>query len=87
MDWNNPDEIEIGYRYRRSAWGRGVATEAATPLMEIAFADATTTALVACARSRNAASLRVLEKLGLKRVGEVILPDTNEPTSKLARWR
>jgi hypothetical protein len=29
-------------------------------------------------------SLRVLEKLGLERIGEVLLPDSNEPTVKLA---
>jgi hypothetical protein len=33
----------------------------------------------------NASSLRVLEKLGLERVGEVMLPEATEPTVKLAR--
>jgi ribosomal-protein-alanine N-acetyltransferase len=28
MDWTDPHEVEIGYRYVRSAWGRGIATEA-----------------------------------------------------------
>ena len=85
MGWDKPDEIEIGYRYRQSAWGRGLATEAAGPLMALALEDPTVTAVVACAHGRNAASLRVLEKLGLERVGEVMLPDTSEPTVKLAR--
>ena len=66
-------------------WGRGVATEAAAPLVQIALADPATTAVVACALESNAASLRVLEKLGLERVGEVMLPETSEPTVKLAR--
>src|SRR5438094_877708 len=82
IGWTRPDEVEVGYRYRRSAWGRGVATEAATPLVQIAFADPATTALVACALAGNAGSLRVLEKLGLERVGEVMLSETNEPTVK-----
>ena len=55
------------------------------PLMRLALADPATTAVVACAHAGNAASLRVLEKLGLQRVGEMILPDSNEPTVKLAR--
>ena len=85
LGWTGPDEVEVGYRYRRSAWGRGVATEAATPLVHIALADPATTAVVACALASNAGSLRVLEKLGLECVAEVMLPGTNEPTVKLAR--
>ena len=79
-----PDEI-IGYRYRRSAWGTGIATEAATLLVQIALADPATTAIVAHALAGNRGSLRVLEKLGLRRVGELVLTDTSEPTVKLAR--
>lgn len=85
MGWIRADEVEVGYRYRRSAWGRGIATEAALPLVAIALADPTTSAVVACARSDNSGSLRVLEKLGLKRIGSVMLPEIAEPTVKLAR--
>jgi RimJ/RimL family protein N-acetyltransferase len=85
IGWTGPGEAEVGYRYRRSAWGRGLATEAATALVRIALADPATTAVVACALASNAGSLRVLEKLGLERVEEVMLPETNEPTVKLAR--
>jgi [ribosomal protein S5]-alanine N-acetyltransferase len=87
IGWTRPDEVEVGYRYHRSAWGRGIATEAADPLVRIALADPATSAVVACARAGNAGSLRVLEKLGLERVGEVLLPETSEPTVKLARGR
>jgi len=85
IGWTRPDEAEVGYRYRRSAWGRGLATEAATPLVRIALEDPATTAVVACALAGNAGSLRVLEKLGLERVGELTLPETDEPMVKLAR--
>jgi RimJ/RimL family protein N-acetyltransferase len=85
LGWTRPDEVEVGYRYRRAAWGRGGATEAAGPLVRIALADPATTAVVACALAGNAGSLRVLEKLGLDRVGEVLLPGETEPTVKLAR--
>lgn len=84
IGWIRPDEMEVGYRYRRSAWGRGVATEAARPLVQIALGDTATTAVVACALAGNAASLRVLEKLGLERVGEVLRPETSELIVKLA---
>jgi RimJ/RimL family protein N-acetyltransferase len=85
IGWNRPDEIEVGYRLRQSAWGRGIATEAATPLVNIALADPATTAVVGCAQADNVASLRVLEKLGLERISVVMLPDTSGPVVKLAR--
>jgi [ribosomal protein S5]-alanine N-acetyltransferase len=85
LGWTQPSEQEIGYRLRQSAWGRGIATEAATLLVRIALADPSTTAVVACAQAGNAGSLRVLEKLGLVRVGDVMLPVATEPIVKLAR--
>jgi RimJ/RimL family protein N-acetyltransferase len=85
MGWTRSDAVEVGFRYRRPAWGRGVATEAATPLVQIALADPATAAVVACAHAGNAGSLRVLQNLGLERVGEVLLPGASAPTVKLAR--
>jgi RimJ/RimL family protein N-acetyltransferase len=85
IGWTRPDEVEVGYRYHRTAWGRGLATEAAMALVQIALADPATTAIVACALASNVGSLRVLRKLGLERVGEVMLSQTSEPTVKLAR--
>jgi RimJ/RimL family protein N-acetyltransferase len=85
LGWTRGGEEEIGFRYKRSFWGRGIATEAARSLIEIALADPATTAVVACAMATNARSLRVLEKLGLERVGEVIVPELSEPLVRLAR--
>jgi RimJ/RimL family protein N-acetyltransferase len=53
--------------------------------MQFALNDASVTAIVACASASNRGSLRVLEKLGLVKVGEVLLPDSAELTIKLAR--
>lgn len=85
LGWTNSKEVELGYRYRQSAWGRGIATEAAAPLVHIALTDPATTAVVACAHTGNVGSLRVLEKLGLDRVGEVLLPEISALAVKLAR--
>lgn len=85
IGWTRADEVEVGYRYHRFAWGRGIATEAAVPLVQFALADPATTAVVGCALAGNVGSLRVLDKLGLERVGEVMLPETSEPTVKMAR--
>ena len=87
LGWIRPDEVEVGYRYRRSAWGRGIATEAAIPLVQIALEDPATSAVVACALAGNAGSLRVLEKLGLSRVAELTLAKESEPTVLLVRTK
>jgi RimJ/RimL family protein N-acetyltransferase len=87
LGWTRSDEVEVGYRYHRCAWGRGVATEAARPLVRIALLDPATTAVVAYALAGNLASLRVLEKLGLERAGEVVLPGASEITVKMARGK
>ena len=85
LGWTDPTEVEVGYRYRQAAWGRGIATEAAKVLVQIALADPATSAVVACAVASNTGSLRVLEKLGLVRVGEAMLSEHDEPVVKLSR--
>lgn len=58
-------ETEIGWRLRRSAWGRGLAAEGARAV-GAHLADAHgLTRVVALIRPENARSRRVAEKLGL----------------------
>lgn len=85
LGWTRETEEEVGYRFRRSAWGRGIATEASVPLVGRAIDDPETTSIVACAMAENAGSLRVLKKLGLIPVGTVQLRDSSALTVKLAR--
>jgi RimJ/RimL family protein N-acetyltransferase len=59
-------EIEIGWRLRREAWGLGLATEAARPLLHHAFAVLKLAEVVADINPGNARSLRVAEKLGFR---------------------
>lgn len=61
--------IEIGYRYVRAAWGRGIATEAARTVLAHGFRELKIDPIVAVAHPGNTASHRVLEKIGLKRAG------------------
>jgi RimJ/RimL family protein N-acetyltransferase len=56
---------ELGYRLRRDAWGRGLATEGATALVTRGFADMGLARIVAITMAVNHASRRVLEKTGL----------------------
>lgn len=63
------DEIQIGYRLRRDAWGRGLASEAGACIVDHAFRTVGLPALVATVHPQNAGSQRVLSKLGLVDVG------------------
>ena len=58
--------IEIGYRYARSAWGRGVATEAARAVLDHGFRRLGFDRIVAVTDPAHLASQHVLEKIGLK---------------------
>ncbi|MCX4245376.1 GNAT family N-acetyltransferase [Paraliomyxa miuraensis] len=71
-----PDEsmLELGYRLRHAVWGRGLATEGGRALIRYAFEDLDQPAVDACVDPRNAASIRVLEKCGMWRVGTFIHP-------------
>ena len=60
--------VELGYWIARHFWGRGLATEAAAPLIEIARA-LRLPRLQASYFLDNPASGRVLEKLGFEPVG------------------
>jgi RimJ/RimL family protein N-acetyltransferase len=63
-----PDEVELGYRLRESAWGRGYATEGARALIRKGFTELGVRRVVAQAMAVNTASRRVMEKVGLTHV-------------------
>ncbi|MCP2678912.1 GNAT family N-acetyltransferase [Maricaulaceae bacterium NA33B04] len=59
----------LGYWYKRTAWGQGYATEAGLAMIE-ALRQRGARQLVAGFFSHNAASARVLSKLGFERNGQ-----------------
>ncbi len=61
----NLHEIELGYRLKKSAWGRGYATEGARALVQHGFKTLGIGRVTATALAANAASIRVMEKAGL----------------------
>lgn len=60
---------EIGYALARSAWGKGIATEALSLLIRFAFEELDLHRLEADADPRNDRSLRVLMRQGFRREG------------------
>jgi RimJ/RimL family protein N-acetyltransferase len=62
-------DVEVAYRLARSAWGRGLATEAAGALVAHALGPLALPRVVAVTYPENVASQRVLDKLGFETRG------------------
>lgn len=58
-------DIEVGYSLKRSAWGKGLATEICRRLLRFAFEETPLTEVVATFDDENIRSKRVLQKVGL----------------------
>ena len=80
---------EIGWRLRRARWGLGLASEAARTMAGYAFAVLDAPRLCAVRHPDNAASLRVMEKLGMRFTGIEEWDGAMVPVHELARadWR
>jgi RimJ/RimL family protein N-acetyltransferase len=63
--------LNLLYRLDPSAWGGGVATEAATAVVAWAGANESVRPVVARVRPANFASQRVAERVGLRRAAEL----------------
>ena len=62
-------EFELGYTLGPQWWGRGHATEAARAVLDYALGELALPEVLALVRPANAASINVLEKIGMERVG------------------
>lgn len=59
-----PEEVEIGWRLARAAWGVGLATEGAAAVRDLAFERLDLDRLISITVAANSRSVRVIEKLG-----------------------
>ena len=59
------DLPEVGYRYMKEYWGRGIGTEAAEVCVGFARDDLKIKKLIALIIPENIASVRIAEKLGM----------------------
>ena len=73
LDVAEPDAMELGYRLRKVSWGKGYATEASQALIDKALTQWNVKKIIAWALPENKASIRVMEKLGMKLQQEYIL--------------
>lgn len=59
--------MEVGWRLREDAWGRGYAKEAATASLDLAFDRFDAEEVIAMTVQRNTASWGLMERLGMRR--------------------
>jgi len=64
---------DLGYRLLRTAWGKGYATEAAQYTLIYGLRDLKITLITGMAHFENIASIKVLEKIGMKCSREEII--------------
>ena len=63
---DGPDEVELGYRLRRAAWGHGYATEGCHALIAKAFTEFGVRRVHAETMAVHQASRAVMERAGLR---------------------
>ena len=63
-------EIEVGYILRKSAWGKGFATEACSALINFGFENTNLSRIVASTDDENQNSQNVLRKCGMQYLGK-----------------
>jgi len=60
------DEVDVAYRLMPAHWGQGLATEAALASVRYGFTDLGLNQIIGLVMPENIASVRVLEKTGLR---------------------
>ena len=69
------NETDLGFRLHKKYWGLGYATEAGIACLNFGFRNLKITEIVGRAMKENTASIRVLEKCGMKYSGEFIFAE------------
>ncbi len=65
------DEVDVGFRFLPEYWGQGIATETCNACIEFGFNTLKLDRILGLVLTENAASIRVLEKCGLTRNGDI----------------
>ncbi len=69
--------VEVGWRLARPAWGRGLATEGARAALDHAFTTLQLKSVISVIDPGNERSVRVAEKLGMRRGATHVHPATS----------
>ena len=66
---NHTNYYDIGYRFIKKSWGKGYATESAMTVIKYGFEQMSLKEIIGIADIENEGSINVLEKCGLKKLG------------------
>ena len=77
--WPAARAAELGFAFSRSVWGQGLSSEAAGAVLGWAFDRLGVERVWASCDIENRASMRVLEKLGMRRERLATLRDPSQP--------
>lgn len=67
--------IDIGWRLKRTAWGKGYATEGAKRCLEYGFNELDIERIISICTINNRKSENVMKKMGMNKIGEFIHPE------------
>lgn len=72
--------IDIGWRLKRSAWGKGYATEGAKRCLDHGFNELAIKKIISVCTIKNNKSEKVMKKIGMTKIGEFNHPElANHP--------
>ena len=82
----NPS-VDIGWRLKKSFWGKGYATEGAKKCLAYGFDDLELKRIIAVCTINNTKSSKVMEKIGMKKQGEFAHPKLKDyPKQERCVW-
>ena len=70
--------VDIGWRLKKSAWGKGFATEGAKKCLEFAFNELNLEKIISTCTEKNSKSENVMKKIGMVKIGEFNHPKLKE---------
>ncbi len=76
------EEVDLGYRLMKKYWNKGYATEAAKATIKYGFENFQVERIIARAHKENIASIKVIEKCGIKFLCDEIYK--NDPVKTFA---
>ena len=65
------DDVDVGFRFLPQYWGQGFATEACSASITFGFEILKLQRIIGLVLPENVASIRVLEKVGMRRDGNI----------------
>ncbi|MFT5777938.1 MAG: ribosomal-protein-alanine N-acetyltransferase [Crocinitomicaceae bacterium] len=60
------EQVDLGYRFFPEYWGKGVGTETSISILKYGFENLGIERVIAVAHQENKASIRIMEKVGMK---------------------